>query len=271
MTSKTGRLGFVGAGNMAGALIRGLLRSGLYEPDELAASDTDTARLDALAREAGIRTHPDNPSLVRDCTALILAVKPQVLSGVLAEIREHVPENQLIISIAAGVPLSLIREALGKEPPLVRVMPNTPALIGRGMSALAPGRLASDEHMAVTQAVFQAVGRTTVVEEAMMNAVTAVSGSGPGYVFRIMEAMVSAGQGVGFDHKTAVDLVLQTMLGAAHLAAESQHGLTELREMVTSPGGTTAAGLAVMEERNLEEILIAAVRAARDRAVELGK
>lgn len=271
MISKTKLLGFIGAGNMAGALVRGLLRSKLYEPDEMAASDTDTERLNALAREANIRIHPDNPSLVRDCTALILAVKPQVVPDVLAEIREQVSEDQLIISIAAGVPLSLIREALRKEPPLVRVMPNTPALIGRGVSALAAGSRASDEHMAVARAVFEAVGRTLVVEETMMNAVTAVSGSGPGYVFRIMEAMVRAGEEMGFDNKTAVDLVLQMMLGAAHLAAESEHGLAELREMVTSPGGTTAAGLAVMEERDLEEILIAAVRAARDRAVELGK
>jgi pyrroline-5-carboxylate reductase len=271
MASKTERLGFVGAGNMAGALIRGLLQSRLYEPHELAASDADPERLAALAGETGICAHPDNPSLVRDCTAVVLAVKPQVLREVLVEIREQVTPDLLVISIAAGIPLSLIQGGLGEALPLVRVMPNTPALIGRGMSALAPGARATDEHLAVARALFEAVGQTLVVEESMMNAVTAVSGSGPGYLFRIMEALVEGGEGVGFEGDEAVRLVVQTVLGAAHLAAASDRSLAELREMVTSPGGTTAAGLAVMDDRSLEEILVAAVRAARDRAVELGR
>ena len=271
MTSKTERLGFIGAGNMAGALIRGLLRDGLYAPHELAASDTDPDRLAALARETGIRTHPDNPSLVADCTAVVLAVKPQILRDVIVEIRELVTPDLLVVSIAAGIPLSRIQEGLGEDLPLVRVMPNTPALFGRGMSALAPGRYATEEHLAVARAVFEAVGETLVVEESMMNAVTAVSGSGPGYVFRIMEALVEAGEGVGFEREAAVRLVTQTVLGAAHLAAASDRSLAELREMVTSPGGTTGAGLAVLDDRNLEEILLAAVRAALDRAVELGR
>jgi len=271
MASKAKRLGFIGAGNMAGALIRGLLQSGLYGPRELAASDADSDRLAALAGETGIRTHPGNPALVEDCTAVVLAVKPQVLPDVLAEVRDHAAPDLLVVSIAAGIPLSLIRGGLGKDLPLVRVMPNTPALIGRGMSALAPGGRATDEHLAVARAVFEAVGETLVVEESMMNAVTAVSGSGPGYVFRIMEALVEAGEGVGFEREAAVRLVIQMVLGAAHLAVESDRSLAELREMVTSPGGTTAAGLAVMDDRNLEEILTAAVRAARDRAVELGR
>ncbi len=271
MSSKTHRLGFIGAGNMAGALIRGLLRDGLYAPGELAASDADADRLAALAGETGIRTHPDNPSLVADCTSVVLAVKPQVLPGVLAEVRDRAAPDLLVVSIAAGIPLSRIREGLGTDLPLVRVMPNTPALIGRGMSALAPGARATGDHLAVARAVFEAVGETLVVDESMMNAVTAVSGSGPGYVFRIMEALVEAGEGVGFERDAAVRLVTQMVLGAAHLAAESDRSLTELREMVTSPGGTTAAGLAVLDDRNLEEILVSAVRAARDRAVELGR
>ncbi len=271
MTSKTSRLGFIGAGNMAGALIRGLLQSGLYTAGELAASDTDAERLTALHTETGIRTHTGNPDLVRDCTAVVLAVKPQVLGQVLEEIRDHVPGDLLVVSIAAGIPLSSIREGLQKDLPLVRVMPNTPALIGQGMSALARGGRATDEHLALARAVFDAVGETLEVDEALMNAVTAVSGSGPGYVFRIMEALVEAGEGVGFDREAAVRLVVHMVLGAAHLAAESELSLSELREMVTSPGGTTAAGLAVMDDQGLEDILTAAVRAARDRAVELGR
>jgi pyrroline-5-carboxylate reductase len=270
MANKWKRLGFIGAGNMAGALIRGLLESGLYDPHELAASDADPKRLTALAGETGIRTHPDNPSLVLDCTAVVLAVKPQVLPDVLLEIRDQAAPDLLVISVAAGIPLSLIREGLGRDLPLVRVMPNTPALVGRGMSALAPGERATGEHLAAARALFEAVGETLVVEESMMNAVTAVSGSGPGYLFRIMEALVEAGEDVGFERDEAVRLVVQTVLGAAHLAAASDRSLAELREMVTSPGGTTAAGLAVLDEARLGEILTGAVRAARDRAVELG-
>ncbi len=271
MTSKTTRLGFIGAGNMAGALIRGLVDSRRYAAHELAASDADSARLDAIAGETGIHIYSNNPALVRDCTAVVLAVKPQVLGGVLAEIQDHVEKDLLVISIAAGIPLSRIQEGLKRDLPLIRVMPNTPALIGRGMSALAPGERVTQEHVEIARAVFEAVGETLVVEESMMNAVTAVSGSGPGYLFRIMEALVEAGEGVGFEREEAARLVVHMVLGAAHLAAESDKGLAELREMVTSPGGTTAAGLAVMEERNLAEILVTAVRAARDRAVELGK
>lgn len=271
MPSKTEPLGFIGAGNMAGALIRGLIRNGLYAPAALVASDSDAGRLEALVQETRIASHSSNPDLVRASSAVVLAVKPQVLPGVLEEIRDAVRDDTLLISIAAGVPLEGIRKVLQKEPPLVRVMPNTPALIGRGVSALAPGAKASAEHMDMARAVFEAVGDTVVVEEFMMNAVTAVSGSGPGYVFRIMEALVEAGEGVGFEREAAVRLVVQTVLGAAHLASESDRSLAELREMVTSPGGTTAAGLAVLDDRNLEEILISAVRAARDRAIELGK
>jgi pyrroline-5-carboxylate reductase len=271
MTLKTERLGFIGAGNMAGALIRGLIQNGLYTPDSVAASDSDTARLESLAEETGMRSYSSNPELVQASTAVVLSVKPQVLPQVLREIRDAVEDHTLLISIAAGFPLDGIRTALEKEPPLIRVMPNTPALIGRGVSALALGEKASEEHMGVARAIFEAVGETVVVEEFMMNAVTAVSGSGPGYVFRIMEALVEAGEGVGFEREEALRLVVQMVLGAAHLAAESEKSLAELREMVTSPGGTTAAGLSVIDDQNLEGILISAVRAARDRAIELGK
>ncbi len=269
--AKTRRLGFIGAGNMAGALIRGLLQSGLYQKGELGASDLNRDKLLDITRETGIHPYDDNPGLVRASTAVILSVKPQVLSGVLQEIRAEIRPDQLVISIAAGIPLALLGEALGPGLPLIRVMPNTPALIGAGMSALARGEKASEEHLAVAEAIFEAVGETIVVDEGMMDAVTAVSGSGPGYVFRIMEAMVDGGGAVGFDRETATRLVVQTFLGSALLAAESDRSLGELREMVTSPGGTTAAGLAVLENRGLAETMNAAVRAARDRAVTLGR
>jgi len=269
--AKTRRLGFIGAGNMAGALIRGLLQSGLYRKGELGASDLNRDTLLDITRETGIHRYDDNLGLVRASTAVILSVKPQVLLGVLKEIRAEIRPDQLVISIAAGIPLATLRDSLGPGLPLIRVMPNTPALIEAGMSALARGEKASEEHLAIAEAIFDAVGETIVVDEGMMDAVTAVSGSGPGYIFRIMEAMVDGGAVVGFDRETATRLVLRTFLGSALLAAESDRSLSELREMVTSPGGTTAAGLAVLENRGLAETLKAAVRAARDRAVTLGR
>jgi pyrroline-5-carboxylate reductase len=165
----------------------------------------------------------------------------------------------------------MIRDIIGKNIPLIRVMPNTPALVQQGVSALAAGDLATAEHMTVARTIFGAVGETVEVEEGLMDAVTALSGSGPGYVFRIMECMVDAGVGLGLKKETALDLVIQTFLGAAHLAKASDDSLTELRRKVTSPGGTTAAGLAVLEEKGLRETIINAVNAACARSLELGK
>jgi pyrroline-5-carboxylate reductase len=165
----------------------------------------------------------------------------------------------------------MIHSIISRDIPLIRVMPNTPALIQKGVSALASGSLATSEHMAVARSIFDAVGETVVVSEEMMDAVTAISGSGPGYVFKIMESFVRAGERLGFDEETAARLVIQTVLGAAHLAHESENSLSHLREMVTSPGGTTAAGLAVLNEKGLEDIIHEALNAACRRSGELGK
>jgi pyrroline-5-carboxylate reductase len=165
----------------------------------------------------------------------------------------------------------MIHAIIGCGLPLIRVMPNTPALIQRSVSALAAGEWASPEHMETARGIFDAVGETVIVEEDMMDAVTAISGSGPGYVFKIMECFVAAGESLKFDRETALQLVIQTFLGAACLAKDSDKSLSELREMVTSPGGTTAAGLAVFEDRELSEIIREVAKAAYERGVELGK
>lgn len=271
MGTQSTNLGFIGAGNMATALIKGLVSSGLYDPERVIISDIDEAKVKALSDQFGVKGLPENRALVRECGMIVLAVKPQNMRDVLEGIKEDVSEEHLLVSIAAGIPLKMIFSVLGREIPAVRVMPNTPALIQKGMSALAPGRLVSGELMDRARAIFDAVGETVIVEEAMMDSVTAVSGSGPGYLFRIMECFVQAGMAVGFDDKTALLLVKQTVLGAAHLAKESDKSLTQLREMVTSPGGTTAAGLAVFESKGLDKIITDVVKAARDRGVELGK
>lgn len=271
MNTHSRKLGFIGAGNMATALIKGLVKSGVYDSERLAVSDIDQGKVKELHDQFGVKAFSSNRDLVEQSDIVMLSVKPQNMREVLEGIREELRDDHLLISIAAGIPLRMIFGVLGREIPAVRVMPNTPALIQKGMSALASGDKVSPDLMETAQGIFEAVGETVIVQEEMMDAVTAVSGSGPGYVFRIMECFVQAGTAVGFDKETSLRLVVQTVLGAAHLANESDKSLTQLREMVTSPGGTTAAGLSVFESKGLENMIEEVVKAARDRGVELGK
>jgi pyrroline-5-carboxylate reductase len=271
MDRDAGKIGFIGAGNMATALIKGLIKSGLYEPERILAADNDPEKLGKISKEFGVSGYGSNRDLVKESGVVVLSVKPQVIRGVLEEAGEVFREDHLVVSIAAGIPLRMIQGILKKDVPLIRVMPNTPALIQQGMSAIAPGKNATGEHLEAVRAIFKAVGKAVIVSEEMMDAVTAVSGSGPGFVFRIMECFVEAGIDLGFDSDTALELVLQTMLGAARVASESDKSLSQLREMVTSPGGTTAAGLAVFEKIGLEEMIKAVLKAACDRSHELGK
>jgi len=271
MNEKVKRLGFVGAGNMATALIKGLIQSSVYDQEQLLASDRSREAMKSISDQFGVKCLPSNKEVFREALTVVLAVKPQNMREVLEEARGEIKDDHLIISIAAGIPLKMIREILEKDIPLIRVMPNTPALVQKGMSALAGGHGVTAEHVATASAIFSAVGDTVEVEESMMDAVTALSGSGPGYVFRVMECMVEAGTAVGLERDTSLALVVQTFLGAAQLAKTSEHSLSRLREMVTSPGGTTEAGLATFDNMGLEELIIKAVEAACKRSVELGK
>jgi len=265
------KTGFIGAGNMATALIKGLIESGVYPRDQLLASDKEDGKRDVMSSQFGLAVYSSNSRLVRECSIVVLSVKPQNMRDVLEEVKADIREDQLIISIAAGIPLSVIQKIINQNIPLIRVMPNTPALVQKGISALAAGELVQPEHMAVARTIFGAVGDTVVVEEKLMDAVTALSGSGPGYVFRIMECMVNAGAAVGLEKEIAIRLVVQTFLGAAYLAKESEHSLARLREMVTSPGGTTAQGLATFDRMGLQEMTTQAIEAACRRSVELGR
>lgn len=265
------RTGFIGTGNMATALVKGLIHSGVYDRDLVQASDKDEKALEKISSQFGIRCYASNVELVRESSTVILSIKPQNMREVLEEVKGEVRDDHLIISIAAGIPLKMIRSIVGRDTPLVRVMPNTPALVQKGVSALAGSHLATPSHMAIAREIFGAVGDTVEVEETMMDAVTALSGSGPGYVFRMMECMVDAGVAVGLERETSLRLVVQTFLGAAHLAKESVHSLSQLREMVTSKGGTTAAGLDTFDKMGLEEVIGKGVKAACERSVELGQ
>jgi pyrroline-5-carboxylate reductase len=271
MNRKMEKLGFIGAGNMATALVKGLITSGIYPSDQLMASDKNEEQLQKMSDQFGLKVYASNKDLVGECRNVVLAVKPQSIREVLEGVKEEIKEVNLMISIAAGTPLKMIQSILELDIPLIRVMPNTPALIQKGVSALAPGQHATTEHMDIARGIFDAVGRTVIVQEEMMDAVTALSGSGPAYLFRVMECLVDAGERLGLGAETSLTLVMQTVIGSAHLANESEKSLSQLREMVTSPGGTTEAALAVFNEKGLESVIQEAVKAACLRGVELGK
>lgn len=255
---------------MGGALIQGMIAGGLVDAEALMVADMDEARLGELARDCRVPVTTDNREAVRNAELIILAVKPQNMAEVLAGLAPAMVPSALVISIAAGISTTFIEERLGKGVRVVRVMPNMPALIGEGAAAIAPGRHATEADLSRTRLIFDAVGLTVEVEEGLMDAVTGLSGSGPGYVFLIVEAFVDAGARVGLSRETALKLISQSLLGAAKLCLLGEKPPAELRSMVTSPGGTTLAGLKVMEEGKLREILMAAVEAATNRSAELG-
>lgn len=273
LTKKT--IGFLGAGNLAEALIKGLLESKSVAASQLIASDKLTSRLLHLAEAYEVKVFNKNYEAVRNADIIFLTVKPNDVAGLLAEVARELGPGKLIISAAAGITTTKILEAMktggaARFTPVVRAMPNTPAIVGQGAVALCAGLGAREEDLKLARAVFEAVGRVIVVEdEALMDAVTGLSGSGPAYVFLFMEALAEGGVKMGLSQKDSIALAVQTVLGAARLATESKKDLRELREMVTSPGGTTVEGLKKLNEAGFKDAVIAAVEAATRRAREL--
>jgi pyrroline-5-carboxylate reductase len=265
------RLGFIGAGNMATALIRGMLAARLATPQRILIFDIDANKIEKLVAGHGVAAAANNLDLVRRCDLVVLAVKPQVMNRVLAEIAPAVRNDQCFLSIAAGVTLSRLEGALGPRARVIRVMPNTPALIGAGAAGIARGRIATDDDVALARAIFEAVGIAVVLDERRLDAVTAVSGSGPAYLFFFVEALLDAAGRVGLESDVAQALVKQTVLGAARMVVETSQPPAQLREAVTSPGGTTAAALAVLRDGGFTDLIGRAVQAATARSIELGK
>lgn len=260
------RLGIIGAGNMGRAIVRGVLDAGVLSPQAVVVAEIDRDRREDLA-VLGCATTAD-PAAALAAEQVLLAVKPQSF-GALAESLGPLAEPKVVISIMAGLHSRTIRAALGEAARVVRVMPNTPCRIGAGMTAIAPGHgaVAGDERLAVE--IFEALGRTVVVDESDMHAITGLSGSGPAYLYLLAEALEQAGAQAGLDAETSALLVQQTLVGAALLLVESGEEPAALRRAVTSPGGTTEAALAVMLERGLPQIVADAVKAARDRGAEI--
>ncbi len=264
-------IAFLGAGNMAEALIKGLLRAKVAAPQEVLCTDRRTERGPELTERYGVRFSTDNLAATREAEIVVLSVKPQAMNKLLDEIGGALDERKLVISIAAGVPLEAIERKVGHGVRIVRTMPNTPALVGAGATAISRGEHATDADLAQAKALFDAVGKTAVVDEPLLDAVTGLSGSGPAYIFLVIEALSDAGVKVGLDRRTAQDLSAQTVLGSAKLLLETGEHPGKLKDQVTSPGGTAIAGLHTLEAGGLRTTLINAVETATKRAHELGK
>lgn len=265
------KYGFIGGGNMGEALIMGLLGNGATLAEDIMVHEVIPARQDYLEKTYKIRSAESNSALVKSVDIIILAVKPQFLGPVLTEIGDQVNADQLVVSIIAGVKIEEIQSALPEGTPVIRTMPNTPALVMAGATAMAPGDSATDIHMASAREIFESVGIAIEVPEKHMDIVTGLSGSGPAYIFMIMEAMADAGVLKGLPMDQALLLAGQTIFGSAKLAVETGVHPAQLKNQVSSPGGTTIAGLKILETGGLRGLIMEAIEAATNRSIELGR
>lgn len=263
------KIGFIGGGKMGGVLIQGIISRKLAAKSDVIVSDKDKMRLDDLKKQWGVKTTGDNHEAVKSSDIVVLAVKPQNMAEILEEIKDDLNKNTIVISIAAGITIKFISAHLKKGISIIRVMPNTPALCGEGATALSMGPGVAEKDLALAKAIFEAVGLTVVVTEDLINAVTGLSGSGPAYGFVVIEALADAGVLMGLSRDLALKLAAQTILGAAKLCLTTDKHPAELKDMVTSPAGTTIAALRILEEGGLRATLMAAVEAAVFRAGEL--
>jgi pyrroline-5-carboxylate reductase len=267
----TPRIGFLGTGQMATALAKGWLAAGLARAEGIVGSDPVPAAREKFQTISGAKTVIENREVVAFCDVLVLAVKPQSMAALLAEVRPIVTARQLIVSIAAGITLRQLADGLGGGRRMIRVMPNTPCLLGASASGFSPSETATDEDIALVQRLLDAVGKAFRLPEHLLDAVTGLSGSGPAFVYVMIEALSDGGVRVGLPRDVATALAAQTVLGAARMVLETGLHTGALKDMVASPGGTTIAGLHALERGGVRGALIDAVEAATRRATELGK
>ncbi len=268
---KEKKIGIIGTGNMGEALIDGLIHSRSSVPENIICSDIRKEKLKSVREKYGIISKTNNADVVKASDIIIYAIKPQIMTNILKETADYLDSSKIIISIAAGVPLSSIESCLNMELRLVRVMPNIAASVKEGASAIAPGDHVLKNDLQVAKAVFDSVGKSVIIEESLMDAITGLSGSGPAYIFLIVDALADAGVKMGLSRDDSLFLSSQTVLGAAKLLMDTKEHPGKLKDKVTSPGGTAIAGLHTLEEGGLRTTLINAVEAATNRSKELGE
>ena len=269
---KDKKIGVIGTGNMGEALVSGLVSSGSSNPENIICTDVRENRLESVKEKYGVVTTKDNIEAVKASEIVIYAVKPQIIASVLSETASVLDMSKLIISIAAGVPLAAIESCLKKDLRLIRVMPNIAAFVKESASVLAAGKNASQDDIKLAMVIFDSMGKSIFIKEnILMDAITGLSGSGPAYIFLIVDAMADAGVKVGLSREDALFLSIQTVLGSAKLLMESKEHPMRLKDMVTSPGGTAIAGIHTLEKGGLRTTLINAVEVATNRSRELGE
>lgn len=268
---KGNKIAVIGAGHMAGALIGGMVRSKLVPAKAIVATRRDPEALSHLQKRWGVRVSTDNRKAVVDADVVILAVKPQMAKKVLGELAGAIAKDQLVISVMAGVTAASINKALNCDCPVVRAMPNTPCLVDAGATAVSAGQHAGEKHLAKAQAVFASVGLVATLPESALDAVTGLSGSGPVYIYMVIEAMIDGGVKMGIPRAVAAKLAAQTVFGTAKLVMESGKHPAVLKDEVTTPGGTAINAIHVLESRGLRSVLIDGIVAATNRSAELSK
>ena len=268
---KNRQVGLIGTGNMGEALIKGLLHGHVCKPEQIFCSDTRPEKLKSIREMYGVKGTSHNIEVAKHSDILILAVKPQIMKQVVSEVAKHLDLSKLIISIAAGVPLDAIESCAKRELKLIRVMPNICVSVREGVSAIAGGKHITKEDLMIAKTIFDSVGKSLFIEENLLDAVTGLSGSGPAYIFLIIDALADAGVKVGLSRDDALILASQTVLGSAKMLIETGEHPGKLKDSVTSPGGTAIAGLHTLEEGGLRTTLINAVEVATQRSKALGE
>ncbi|HLS08947.1 pyrroline-5-carboxylate reductase [Lentibacillus sp.] len=266
------KLAFIGAGSMAESILIGILNSEFYPKEKIIVTNkSDKERLAFLEKQYDVQNSDNKQKTVEGADIVVIAVKPYDLEAAVTSISHYLNETQLLISVVAGVSTDMISRLIGKEVPVIRAMPNTSSAVGQSATAVTRGKFAGKKHLQTAMKLFSTIGTATEVSEEDMHTVTAISGSGPAYVYYLVEAMEQAAMDAGLDHETARKLITQTIVGAGEMLQTSGLNPTTLRENITSPGGTTQAGLKSLSRHNFQEAVMTCVERARERSIELGK
>ncbi len=265
------KIAFIGSGNMGEALLGGLLKAKLTNPENIIATDIYDERLEHIKNKWGVQTSKNNLETAKISDVLVLCVKPQTIKGVLEELKQVIRDDQLVISILAGITTKTINQALASQNPVIRVMPNIPAVVDEAASGICLGEFANDSHKEIAKKIFSAVGQVEVVLESQMDVITGLSGSGPAYIYMIIEALTDGGVMMGLPRNTAIRLATQTVLGSAKLVRETGIHPAVLKDQVTTPGGTAISAIKELESSGLRPMLIRAVETATNKSRQLSE